>query len=82
MSSREKIIDDVARAAGGAVGIITDAGREARAVVRSKIDHMAQDMDLVPRDEFEKLEALVIRLREEQETLKQHIAELEKKNKT
>ncbi len=67
MSSREKIIDDVARAAGGAIGLITDVGREAKSVVRSKIDTIAQDIDLVPRDEFERLEALVFSLIEEQE---------------
>ena len=81
MSSREKIIDDVARAAGGAIGLITDVGREAKSVVRSKIDTIAQDIDLVPRDEFERLEALVFSLIEEQEKLKKRVATIEKKNK-
>ena len=79
MSSREKIIDDVARVAGGAVGMISDVSKEARDVVRSKIDTMAQDLDLVPREDFEKLEAMVAKLIEENEDLKKRIAKLEKK---
>ncbi len=73
-------MDDVARAAGGAVGIIADAGREAKSVVRSKIDTIAQDMDLVSRDEFERLEALVVTLREEQDNLKKRLAAFEHKD--
>jgi len=79
MSSREKIIDDVARVAGGAVGMISDVSKEARDVVRSKIDTMAQDLDLVPREDFEKLEAMVAKLIEENEDLKKRIEKLEKK---
>ena len=79
MSSREKIIDDVARVAGGAAGMISDVSKEAREVVRSKIDTMAQDLDLVPREDFEKLEAMVAKLIEENEDLKTRIEKLEKK---
>lgn len=81
MSSREKIIDDVARVAGGAVGILSDAGREAKAIVRSKVDTLAQDMDLVPREDYEVLESMVEALRSEQDELKKRIEKLEKKNK-
>ena len=79
MSSREKIIDDVARVAGGAVGMISDVSKEAKDVVRSKIDAMAQDMDLVPREDFEKLEAMVEKLVAENKDLTQRIEKLEKK---
>lgn len=79
MSSREKIIDDVARVAGGAAGMISDVSKEAREVVRSKIDTMAQDLDLVPREDFEKLEAMVAKLIDENEDLKTRIEKLEKK---
>lgn len=81
MSSREKIIDDVARVAGGAVGVLSDAGREAKAIVRSKVDTLAQDMDLVPREDYEVLESMVESLRSEQDELKKRIEKLEKKNK-
>lgn len=80
MSSREKIIDDVARVAGGAVGILSDAGKEAKAIVKSKVDTLAQDMELVPREDYEVLEAMVESLRAEQEELKERIEKLEKKN--
>jgi len=81
MSSREKIIDDVARVAGGAVGVLSDAGREAKAIIRSKVDTLAQDMDLVPKEDYEVLESMVEALRSEQDELKERIEKLEKKNK-
>ena len=81
MSSREKIIDDVARVAGGAVGVLSDAGREAKAIVRSKVETLAQDMDLVPREDYEVLESMVEALRSDQDELKKRIEKLEKKHK-
>ncbi len=79
MSKREKILDDLASVAGGAVGAITDAKRSVSDVVKSQVQAMAQDMDLVPREEFEKLELMVTKLREEQEAMKKEIEALKGK---
>ena len=79
MSRREKIIDEVARAAGGAVGLISSAHQETIDIIKSKIDAKIHDLDLVTREDFELLEGMVIKLREEQDLLKKRIETLEKK---
>ncbi len=77
MPKREKILDDIAQVAGDAIGAVHGVKNHAGDLVRSGIDAIAHDMDLVPRDEFEKLEAIIISLREEQEELKKRIHSLE-----
>ncbi|MDH5722365.1 MAG: accessory factor UbiK family protein [Alphaproteobacteria bacterium] len=76
MSNREKILDDLARFAGGTIEIISGAKNQARESAKSRIDELAQRLDLVPREDFEHLEATVIKLREEQEALKKEVKAL------
>lgn len=80
MSNREKILDDLARFAGGTVEFITNAKDQASDSVKSRIDELAHSLDLVPREDFEHLEAMVIKLREEQESLKKEIKSLKATN--
>ncbi len=59
MSKREKILDDIARLAGGAVGLMSDASKHAKENVRIYAHSAAQSIDLVPREDYEALEAIV-----------------------
>lgn len=77
MLKREKFLDDIARIAGGAVGFASDFKEQISEVVRSQIDAKAQDLDLVPREDFEKLELMLIEAREKQEALEKRVAALE-----
>ena len=77
MSKREKIIDDVARVAGGAVGLMSGLAGQAKSSLRTRIDGIAHDMDLVPREDFERLELMLTKSREEQEELKNRLKALE-----
>ncbi len=79
MSSKDKILDGVAQFAGGAMGAIQGAKEQAKTTIRSGVDSFAQDMDLVPREDFERLEAMLIKAREEQDELVKRIAVLEEK---
>lgn len=79
MSKREKVLDDIAGVAGGAVGVISNAKQSIGDAIKTHVDSIAHDMDLVPRDEFERLEHMIVELREEQEKLKQEIALLKAK---
>ncbi len=79
MFKRERILDDIARLAGGSVGVASDIKKSIDDIVRSAIDSKAQDLDLVPRDDFEKLELMLIEAREKQSELERRILELEKK---
>lgn len=81
MSKREKIFDDIARVAGGSVSVLSGLQRQIREDVRSRIDELALKMDWVPRSEFERLEAMVVKARKEQETLEKRVKALEEPTK-
>jgi BMFP domain-containing protein YqiC len=70
---REKILDDAARLAGGAMGIVGSLRAQIKAEIKSRIDEMALKLDLVPRAEFERLEAMLQKLRMEQEEIKKNL---------
>jgi len=74
----EKILDDAARIAGGAVGVASDLGKQASEALKTKVDQVAHEMDLVPREDFERLEAVVEALRQECDVLKKEVAALKK----
>ncbi|MCB1839538.1 MAG: accessory factor UbiK family protein [Alphaproteobacteria bacterium] len=77
MVSRERILDDLARLAGGAATLLGEAGKQANENFRGRLDSLALKLDLVPREDFERLELVVETLREELEGLKRHVLELE-----
>lgn len=79
MPDREKILDDIARFAGGAAGLAGDFKSQISDLVRTQIDAKAQDLDLVPREDFERLELMLIESRTKQQELEERIAALEKK---
>ena len=78
MSTRDKILDDIARVAGGTVGVLNNVKGHASETVRTCVDSIAQDMDLVPRDDFERLEAVIEGLTLKQEKLEAQVTALEK----
>ena len=82
MVSREKFLDDIAKIAGDAVGVISDVSKQANENIRSRVDDLSVKMDLVPRQDFEELEMMVIKAREEIEELKKRIEVLETPSKT
>ncbi len=76
---RDKILDDVARVAGGAVSAFSGLRRQVREEVRSRLDELAQRLDLVPREDFERVELMMFKAREEQNKLSERVAALEAK---
>ena len=77
MQSRNRVFDDAARVAGGALGTLSGIRREVEGLVRHQIDKMLSGMDLVTRDEFETVRAMAIRAREENELLEARLQALE-----
>ena len=53
MSSKDKVFDDIARMAGGAVTIMSGVTKQVREEIRARVDEMATRMDLVPREDFD-----------------------------
>ncbi|MCC7305819.1 MAG: accessory factor UbiK family protein [Alphaproteobacteria bacterium] len=79
MQSKDKVLDDIARMAGGAVSIMSGLTKQAREEIRVRVEEFATRLDLVPRDEFERLEAVLQETRRMQERLVKRIESLEKK---
>lgn len=77
MSKQEKILDDLARLAGGTIGLAGEAKKKAEAALKLRVDEWAQQMDLVPREDFERLEALLVQSRIAQEDLQKRVEALE-----
>ena len=59
IGSKEKVLDDIARMAGGAVSVVSGMSQNIREEIKSRVDEMGQRMDFVPREDFERLETLV-----------------------
>ncbi len=68
-----RLLDDIARVAGGAVNIVSGMGHQIRQDVKARVEEAISRLDLVPREEFERLETMVVKLRAEQEDLKKQL---------
>lgn len=74
-----KLLDDIARAATGALGSFSEIRHQIKSVVRQRVEELVAAMDLVTRDEFDRVEALAARARDRQEELEERLAVLEGK---
>ncbi len=77
MQTRNRILDDLARIAGGAAGTFTGIKEEIEALVRQRIERLLGDLDLVGREEFEVARDMAAKARAEQEKLETRVALLE-----
>lgn len=83
MSSKERILDDVAKIAGGAVNVISNVGFQIKDDLKGRAEEAALNLDLVPRAEFEKLESMLQESRIQQENILKRLEALEgKKSKS
>ena len=72
------ILDDIAGLAGGALNLAGSAKQQVKEEIKSKIDEIIHDMDLVTREEFDRIENMLIKSRTSQEELLKRIEALEK----
>lgn len=77
MRSKERLLDDIAKLAGSAVGSLGQIGGQIKGDLRARVDDMALRMDLVPREEFERLESMLRESRLQQAELVKRIEALE-----
>lgn len=82
MQTDNKLLDDLARVANGAMGALTGVRGEAEAIVKARLERLLSDLDLVTRDEFEAVKAVAAKAREEQEALEARVVALEAALKT
>ncbi len=77
MQSQNRIFDDIARVAGGALGALTSLKDEIEAMIRDRMERFMADGNFVRREEFDVVRAMAAEARAEQERLKARLEELE-----
>jgi BMFP domain-containing protein YqiC len=77
MQTRSRLLDDLARVANSAAGVATGMREEIEAVVQQRVERILARMNLVTRDEFEVVKAMVAKARSEQEALEKRTSDLE-----
>lgn len=74
-----RLIDDVTRLANDAAAALGGVRGEIETIVKSRIERVLAELDLVRRDEFETVRQMAALAREEQESLAARLAALEAK---
>lgn len=77
MQTKNRILDDLAKVANGAVSTLVGVKSEIEGTIRQQLERLLSDMDLVARDEFEAMKAVAIAARTEQEKMEKRIQALE-----
>ncbi|MEC8007391.1 MAG: accessory factor UbiK family protein [Pseudomonadota bacterium] len=77
MQSPNRIFDDLARVANGAVAVATGMRQEIEALVRQQFERFLTDRDLVSREEFEAVRLMAEKARAENEALAARLTALE-----
>jgi BMFP domain-containing protein YqiC len=72
-----RILDDLAKVAAGALGGVSGLKQEMEARMRQQFERVLAGMAVVNRDEFEAVKAMAVLAREEQEKLTVRLAALE-----
>lgn len=77
MQTDNRLLDDLARVATGALGTLQGAKGEIEGALRRQFERILADMDLVTREEFEVVQAMAAAARAENLALAERIAALE-----
>ena len=79
MQTENPFLDDLARAASGALGALSGMRTEVEAQIKSRLEAWFKSQNLVTREEFEAVKAMAARARQENESLAARVAELERR---
>ena len=79
MQTTNRLFDDIARVANGAVTTLVGIKDEVEAIVRTQLERLLADMEMVPREEFDAVKEMASKARAGQEKLEKRVAELEAK---
>lgn len=77
MQTQNRLFEDLARVAGGALGTLAGLRNEIESLIRQQFERLMADMNLVTRDEFEAVQAMAAKARAEQEAMAVRLAALE-----
>ena len=76
-----RILDDLAKVAAGAMGGVAGVRQEVEARLRQQFERVLANMDVVSREEFEVVKAVAVKARMEQVALAARLAALEERLK-
>ena len=77
VTTSSRILDDIARLATDAAGAAQGVRREVETVVKTQIERLLRDLDVVKREEFEAVREMALLAREENDKLAARLAALE-----
>ncbi len=77
MQTQNKLFDDLARVANGAVSTVMSMKDEIDALVRQRLERYLSTVNLVTREEFDVVKAMAAKARSENEALEARIVALE-----
>jgi BMFP domain-containing protein YqiC len=79
MQTENRLLDDLARMANGALNTLSGLREEIESRVRERVERMLADMDMVPREEFDAVKAMAQKARAEQDDLAARLGALEQR---
>lgn len=74
-----RILDDIARLATDAAGAAQGVRREVETVVKTQIERLLRDLDVVTREEFEAVREMALIARDENDKLAARLKALEER---
>lgn len=77
MATENRLFEDLARVASGALGTLTGMREELETRIREQLERMLSRMNLVRREEFDAVQAMAAKARMAQEGLEARVAALE-----
>jgi len=78
MQTNNRLLDDLARVAGSAMGAAGGVKGEFETLIRRQFEKILGGMDMVSRDEFDAVKEIAAKARAEQEALSLRVEQLEK----
>lgn len=79
MKDKSDIFDDITKLAGGAAGTLNSVRMQIKNDVKARVEEVATRLDLVPREDLDRVEALLEKTIQVQQDLTQRLEKLEKK---
>lgn len=80
MQNRNKIVEDFSQLMNNAMGVAQGAREEAETAMKGWVDRWMAERDFVTREEFDAVQTMAQKAREENEALAARIAALEAKS--
>lgn len=78
MQGQNRILDDIAKLLTNAAGAAKGMSEEIETLVRQQAERVMTSLDFMPREEFDVLKAMIVKVQKENDALSQRVAALEK----